>query len=72
VKCRAVNLDKNGQSGQNNKLAFAVEEAFRQNPLFDSSPASTKLAGKVEDVETATDTFTFSLKLTLKKQMQTM
>jgi type IV pilus assembly protein PilM len=70
VKFRAVNLDKNGLNGQNNILAFAVEEAFKQDPMFDSS--STKLAGKVEDVETGTDTFTFSLKLTLKKQMQTM
>jgi len=70
VKFRAVNLDKNGLNGENNKLAFAVQEAFTQNPVFDS--ASTKLAGKVEDVETGTDTFTFSLKLTLKKQMQTM
>jgi type IV pilus assembly protein PilM len=70
VKFRAVNLDKNGLNGQNNILAFAVEDAFKQNPVFDS--ASTKLAGNVEAVETATDTFTFSLKLTLKKQMQTM
>lgn len=72
VKFRAVNLDKNGLNGENNKLAFAVEDAFRQNPTFDSNPASTKLAGNVEAVETATDTFTFTLKLTLKKPMQTM
>ncbi len=70
VKFRAVNLDKNGLNGQNNILAFAVQDAFQKDPMFDSS--STKLAGNVDAVETGTDTFTFTLKLALKKQMQTM
>lgn len=70
VKIRALNLDKNGVSGKNSQLAYAVESAFQKNPLFDST--STKLAGKIDEVDTATDTFTFPLKLVLKKSMQTM
>jgi len=70
VKIRALNLDKNGVNGRNSQLAFAVQDAFQKNPEFD--PSSTKLAGAIDAVDTATDTFTFGLKLTLKKSMQTM
>jgi len=71
VKLRALNLDKGGQSGLNSQLAFAVQDAFQKNPIFDS--AGTKLAKSgIDPVDTATDTFTFGLTLVLKKPMQTM
>jgi type IV pilus assembly protein PilM len=70
VKLRALNLDKNGQNGLNSQLAFAVQDAFQKNPIFD--PSGTKLAGGLDAVDTTTDTFTFGLKLVLKKPMQTM
>jgi type IV pilus assembly protein PilM len=73
VKCRALNLEKTpGSSGLNNQLAYAVEEAFRKNPMFDAG--GTKLAEDVgvERVESSADTFTFGLKLVLKNSMQSM
>lgn len=73
VKCRALNLEKTpGSSGLNNQLAYAVEEAFKKSPLFDSS--GTKLAEDVgvEKVEATADTFTFGLKLVIKNSMQSM
>jgi hypothetical protein len=69
VKLRALNLEKGGQNiGANGQLAFAVEEAFKTNTLFEAS--GTKLA----DVQTdgSSDTFTFGLKVQLKNSMQTM
>jgi type IV pilus assembly protein PilM len=70
MKLRALNLDKNGQNGLNSQLAFAVQDAFQKNGTFDAS--GTKLAGGIDAVDTTTDTFTFGLKLVLKKPMQTM
>jgi type IV pilus assembly protein PilM len=70
VKLRAMNLDKGGQSGLNSQLAFAVQDAFKKDATFDES--GTQLAGTIDPVEPATDTFTFGLKLTLKKSMKTM
>ena len=70
MKLRALNLDKNGQNGLNNQLAYAVAEAFSKDSAFDS--AGTKLAGAIDAVDTATDTFTFGLTLKLKDSMKTM
>ena len=70
VKLRALNLDKQGNSGLNGQLAYAVEEAFKKDPIFDSD--GTKLAGEIQAVDSATDTFTFGLTLKLKNQMRTM
>ncbi len=70
IKLRALNLDKGGANGLNSKLVFAVQDAFQKNPLFDST--GTKLAGGIDPVDTATDTFTFGLKLALKKPMQSL
>jgi hypothetical protein len=69
LKLRALNLDKGGQSGGNSQLAYAVEAAFKNDPMFD--PAGTKLA-EIQQPEASADTFTFGLKLTLKTPMQTM
>lgn len=68
VKLRALNLEKGGQNtGANGQLAFAVEEAFKTNKLFEAS--GTKLA----DVQPGdADTFTFGLKVQLKNSMQTL
>ncbi|HEV8543640.1 MAG TPA: type IV pilus assembly protein PilM [Verrucomicrobiae bacterium] len=68
IKLRAMNLDKNG-TGSNVKLAYAVEEAFKNDPMFDSG---TKLDPKIETVEASADTFTFGLTLKLKNPMRTM
>lgn len=70
VKLRALNLEKGGQNtGANGQLAFAVEEAFKTNRLFEAT--GTKLAD-VQQSETTADTFTFGLKVQLKNSMQTM
>jgi type IV pilus assembly protein PilM len=70
VKLRALNLEKGGQNtGANGQLAFAVEEAFKTNSMFEAS--GTKLAD-VQQSEANADTFTFGLKVQLKNSMQTM
>ena len=70
VKLRALNLEKGGQNtGANGQLAFAVEEAFKTNSMFEAS--GTKLAD-VQQSEANADTFTFGLKVQLKQSMQTM
>jgi cell division ATPase FtsA len=70
VKLRALNLEKGGQNtGANGQLAFAVEEAFKTNSMFEAT--GTKLAD-VQQSEANADTFTFGLKVQLKKSMQTM
>lgn len=70
VKLRALNLEKGGQNtGANGQLAFAVEEAFKTNQLFEAT--GTKLAD-VQQSEANADTFTFGLKVQLKNSMQTM
>lgn len=70
VKLRALNLEKGGQNtGANGQLAFAVEEAFKTNSMFEAT--GTKLAD-VQQSESTADTFTFGLKVQLKNAMQTM
>ena len=70
VKLRALNLEKGGQNtGANGQLAFAVEEAFKTNSMFEAT--GTKLAD-VQQSESTADTFTFGLKVQLKNGMQTM
>ena len=70
VKVRALNLEKGGQNtGANGQLAFAVEEAFKSNAMFEAT--GTKLAD-VQQSEATADTFTFGLKVQLKNSMQTM
>jgi type IV pilus assembly protein PilM len=70
VKLRALNLEKGGQNtGANGQLAFAVEEAFKTNSMFEAT--GTKLAD-VQQSEADADTFTFGLKVQLKNSMQTM
>jgi hypothetical protein len=70
VKLRALNLDKGGASGLNGQLAYAVRDAFRSNPLFESD--GTDLADQIQSVEPTADTFTFGMKLKFKNAMQTM
>jgi type IV pilus assembly protein PilM len=70
VRLRALNLEKAGESGANSALAFAVQDEFRKNPVFDAD--GTKLSGEIEKVENTSDTFTFGLTLKLKNPMKTM
>ncbi|MGN6386813.1 MAG: type IV pilus assembly protein PilM [Verrucomicrobiota bacterium] len=70
VRLRALNLEKAGESGANSALAFAVQDEFRKNPVFDAD--GTKLSGEIEKVESTSDTFTFGLTLKLKNPMKTM
>ena len=70
VTMRALNVEKNGQyPGANGQLAFAVEETFKTNRLFEAS--GTKLVDIKQSGPNA-DTFTFGLKVQLKNSMRTM
>ncbi len=68
IKFRAVNLNRNGESAANNKLAYAVENEFKQSTFFDSD--GTKLAGELESVESTAQTFTFGMRLKLRNPMK--
>jgi hypothetical protein len=72
VKLRALNLERGGMNnGANGQLAFAVEEAFKTNTLFEAT--GTKLAeGSLQVADDKADTFTFGLKVQLKNSMRTM
>jgi type IV pilus assembly protein PilM len=69
VKLRALNLEKGGiNAGANGQLAFAIEEAFKTNSLFEAT--GTKLAD-VQSADDKADTFTFGLKVQMKNSMRT-
>jgi type IV pilus assembly protein PilM len=64
VKFRAVNLSKSsGDSSANGKLAYVVENAIQQNPLFDKE--GSKLDGQM-DQSADENTFTFGMILKLR------
>jgi hypothetical protein len=68
VKFRAINLNKNGESAANGKLAYTVAEEFKNSSIFDST--GTKLSGELENVDPTATTFTFNMTLKLKNEMQ--
>jgi type IV pilus assembly protein PilM len=71
VKFRAVNLNNAADPAANGKLAFAVAEEFRKNPIFDAN--GTKLNGDMEEPQMVTrnfGTFRFAMTLKLKNEMQ--
>jgi len=68
VKFRAINLNKNGESAANGRLAYTVAEEFKNSNIFDSN--GTKLSGELENVDSAATTFTFNMTLKLKNEMQ--
>jgi hypothetical protein len=64
VKLRALNLNKNGETAANGKLAYTVQNEFKSSTYFD--PDGTKLSGELEAVDGSAQTFTFAMSLKLK------
>jgi type IV pilus assembly protein PilM len=71
IACRGVSLTQVLASGNaasaNTEIAFALESALKESPLFDA--AETQLTVKVAEEE-ATGTFTFGLTLKLKRPLK--
>jgi len=71
VVCRGVSLSQALSSGNaasaNTEIAFALESALKESPLFDAK--ETQLTQKVTEDE-ATGTFTFGLTLKLKRPLK--
>jgi type IV pilus assembly protein PilM len=67
LSIRAVNLQKVKQEA-NGQIAYDLEKLAKASPLFDAS--ETQLSGNLEQVEDATATFTFPLKLKLKRPIK--
>jgi hypothetical protein len=69
--CRGVSLTQVLASGNaasaNTEIAFALESALRESPLFEAK--ETQLTQKVTEDET-TGTFTFGLTLKLKRPLK--
>ena len=64
--CRAVSLTA-VNSAANTDLAFAVENALRDSPMFD--PKGTSLQGQI-GADEPDGTYTFGVNLVLKKPLQ--
>ncbi len=68
IVCRGVDLSTaSGDPSANQVIAFALDQALKGSPLFD--PAETGLAGDINS-DPATGTFTFGVKLKLKRPMK--
>jgi hypothetical protein len=71
IVCRGVSLTQALASGSaasaNTEIAFALESALRESPLFEAQ--ETQLTQKVTEDE-ATGTFTFGLTLKLKRPLK--
>jgi type IV pilus assembly protein PilM len=67
LSIRAVNLQKVKQEA-NGQIAYDLEKMAKANPLFDAS--ETQLSGNLEQVDDTTATFTFPLKLKLKRPIK--
>jgi len=67
LSIRAVNLQKVKQEA-NGQIAYDLEKLAKSSPLFDAS--ETQLSGNLEQVEDSTATFTFPLKLKLKRPIK--
>jgi type IV pilus assembly protein PilM len=67
VTVRAVNLQKVKQEA-NSQLAYDLEKEAKASPLFDAS--ETSLSGNLEQVDDAASSFTFPLKLKLKRPIK--
>jgi hypothetical protein len=63
----AVNLVK-VRPQANNEIAFDVEKALKASPLFDDK--ETSLSGNLQTVEDSAPSFTFPLKLKLKRPIK--
>ena len=67
LSIRAVNLQKVKQEA-NGAIAYDLEKLAKASPLFEAS--ETSLSGNLEQVEDSTATFTFPLKLKLKRPIK--
>ena len=67
LSIRAVNLQKVKQEA-NGQIAYDLEKMAKASPLFDAS--ETQLSGNLEQVDDTTPTFTFPLKLKLKRPIK--
>jgi hypothetical protein len=67
LSIRAVNLQKVKQEA-NGQIAYDLEKLAKASPLFEAS--ETSLSGNLEQVEDTTATFTFPLKLKLKRPIK--
>src|SRR5204862_1203258 len=64
LKCRGLNLTKYSPTA-NNDLAYAVQKELQESPLFDRK--ETKLSGDIESVDESSVTFSYGVKLKLKR-----
>ena len=67
VTIRAVNL-QHVKAQANNDLAYELERAIKASPLFDDK--ESQLSGTLEQVEDSAITFTFPLKLKLRRPIK--
>ena len=67
LNIKAVNLQRVKQEA-NGAIAYDLEKLAKASPLFDAS--ETQLSGQLEQVEDSTPTFSFPLKLKLKRPIK--
>lgn len=67
LNVKAVNLQRVKQEA-NGQIAYDLEKLAKASPLFDSS--ETQLSGQLEQVEDSTPTFSFPLKVKLKRPIK--
>ena len=67
LNIRAVNLQRVKQEA-NGQIAYDLEKMAKSSPLFDAS--ETQLSGQLEQVEDSTPTFSFPLKVKLKRPIK--
>lgn len=67
LNVKAVNLQRVKQEA-NGQIAYDLEKLAKASPLFDAS--ETQLSGQLEQVEDSTPTFSFPLKVKLKRPIK--
>jgi type IV pilus assembly protein PilM len=67
LNVKAVNLQRVKQEA-NGQIAYDLEKMAKSSPLFDAS--ETQLSGQLEQVEDSTPTFSFPLKVKLKRPIK--
>ncbi|MDB6125903.1 MAG: Type pilus assembly protein PilM [Pedosphaera sp.] len=67
IVCRAVNVTSSGIASANTDMAYAVERALKESPMFDN--AETQVSREI-NVDEATGTFTFGVNLKLKRPLK--
>ena len=68
VMCRAVDVSATGGPSATTDMAFAVQNALREDPLFDKEETKLTAAGLSQPDER--NTFTFSVTVKLKKPLK--